>query len=307
MNFQRLRGQNLLRHTAIQQIISSNNSILFGDSVSFYGLIYIALWSRGKFICHALELYSISYRALISEYSARLRVIKGNPFVVMKALVGVIRGLTRVYLMRKVISRNKMLLVSSEPRKRYLEAEGLKTNIQVVKNKPIYNKDEAKKERARDNTIVLIGSMYENTEDFKIISEYANRMNYKIHCYGLTKGDIEWVKKQKFQNVFFFGTVNYTLIPDLLRGAKFALCLYSSDTTNNQLSASSKIFEILYHGVVPIVSSNEGLISELIAIGASYIEVKNINDVDVNTLSNSKLYGSDSCTFSSEISKIHLL
>ncbi len=73
------------------------------------------------------------------------------------------------------------------------------------------------------------------------------------------------------------------------------------DSVNQELAASSKIFEILYFGAIPIISSNEGLISDLENLNAYYISIESLNDIENNSIIYSPVLLDKKYTFDDEL------
>jgi hypothetical protein len=308
MKFHNLRDQNLLRHNEIQKKIGDHLTLV-SDSIDFYSLIKITFYSLKKnYIVHALELYSVSYGACLSEYKYRWSVISGNKSLFLKSYLGFMAAILRVYLLRIVAKSSNLMIISSEKRRKYLIKEGLKFSIFVVKNKPVFDSVKINIDTIRDRSIiVMIGNMYSVKEDFIKVVNFASINNMVLHCYGLSIDDELWIRSKKFLNVKIFKRVSQEVISQILQSTQFSVCLYSNISINNRYSSSSKIFELLYYGVIPIVSINEGLKYELDSLGAAYIKIdEQINNSNIDINNNSLIY-SDLCDFKSELIELNAL
>jgi len=60
-------------------------------------------------------------------------------------------------------------------------------------------------------------------------------------------------------------------VAEVLSSCKYSLCLYSDKSVNQRYSASSKLFETLYFGSIPVVSDNVGVLRELREEGVEHL------------------------------------
>lgn len=298
----RLRDQNLLRHIAIQEVISGK-AILISDSIELLRLIIISLFSFQKnYVVHALELYSVSYGACLSEYRLRWSLIPNQKHLLIKSYCGYALAMFRIFLLRKLAKKSGLMLLSSDLRKQYLIDEGSKLEIFVVKNKPVVTYDQKRStDMYRLPVIVLIGNMYSMKREFEHIVNIALLQNIPVRCYGLSPEDEGWLRGKKFKNVEIFRRVDQKAISEILRSSKYALCLYSNETVNNIYSSSSKVFELLYYGVIPIISKNQGLEAELKTLGANFVQIEEVDERNLQLKNNDFLINSETCHFSSEL------
>jgi hypothetical protein len=306
MKLYNLKDQNLLRHCEIQKLIGSRG-FLMSDSVGILNLLLIVLFLKRKlFFIHALELYSVSYGACLSEYQCRWLMVSDQIFLKLKSYVGYVFAIFRVYLLRRLAARSGIMIISSEMRKDYLINEGVNFSVVVIKNKPVFSPDEINKDIFRSNSIIaLIGNMYSAKEDFMSVLNFALINDMNIHCYGVSPDDEVWIGSMNFENVKIFNRVNQGEVAKILQSSQFALCLYSSASVNNEYSSSSKVFELLYYGVVPIISNNKGLRFELNSLGANFLQIDdNLKNENFHLNNNSLMY-SDKCQFSSELHKLN--
>ena len=297
----RLRDQNLLRHNAIQEVIG-DKAILISDSIELLQLIKISLFSlRKNYVVHALELYSVSYGACRSEYQYRWSLIPKIKYLLLKSYCGYAFAILRVSLLRNLAKKCGLMFISSDLRKQYLINEGVGFSIFVVKNKPVFSLGQKNtSDICRKPGIVLIGNMYSMKEDFINIVNFVVSQNVPLHCYGLSADDETWLRNMEFSNVEIFNRVDQSAISEILKTSKFALCLYSNVSINNIYSSSSKIFEMLYYGVIPVISNNQGLEDELNSLGANFIRIDDVSVKYSQVSNNDLLMYSEACHFSSE-------
>jgi hypothetical protein len=195
----------------------------------------------------------------------------------VKSLFGFIYSLIKTSILIVIAHRSKFVIVSSSKRASYLKNNGARYKIKVLRNKPLYDEvvdfDDKKK-----NIIVLVGNMYGQYDEFLMAYNFASKNNYQIKCYGLTEEDRGWLIKMNFINVSICERLDQVGVANVLKTARYSLCFYPNSTINNLLSASSKIYEILYFKVMPIISYNEGLIFELESLAAPYVLVESLDN-----------------------------
>jgi hypothetical protein len=305
MNYHSLTGQNLKRHQALQDYWGSGNTII-SDSISLKELAF-NYWKLSKInkTIHALELYNISAIAMISEMKYQIRRSRRDSFDLIKIPIIYFLIIVKIILLRSLM-RNSNIIVSSEMRRDYLRnKDGFENKIFVIKNKPIYAEWQAEGGEMRKNQIVLTGNL-NNRNDFVKIAEVAAGMGIGIICYGISKQDKKWLFEQKFRNVKIEEKIDSEEIMVVLRQSKYAVCLYSESSENQKLSASSKIFEVVYWGCIPLVSANEGLIFELNLLGCNYLTVNEISEIKLDKIKFNQNFDRNSCLFKSEISKLSM-
>lgn len=304
----RLRDQNLLRHIAIQEVISGK-ATLISDSIELLHLVKICLFSfKKKYVVHALELYSVSYGACLSEYRYRWSSTPTLKPLLIKSYCGYALAILRIFLLRRLAKKSGLMLISSDLRKQYLIDEGSEFEIFVVKNKPVIAYDQKHiTDTCRQSVIILIGNMYSMKKHFTTIVNFALLKNIPVRCYGLSPEDEVWLRGKQFKNVEVLKRVEQNSISEILRYSKYALCLYSNGSVNNIYSSSSKVFELLFYGVIPIISDNQGLEVELNALGANFVRIEELGKKLLQTRNNDFLMYSETCQFSSELRKLNIL
>lgn len=292
----KLFGQNLLRHKILEYFYFRNNYIIISDSIDYFSLLYF-IFNKNKYriVFHPLELYTFSFRAYISELKYRFV----NQKISLKFLISWVFLLLKLILFNILLSTNDLIIISSDLRKKYLLSLGYKNNIRVIRNKPIIDR-KINFSNKREEKIVLVGNL-NNRNDFLRTHNFAKSKNIYIYCYGISNFDKEWIINARLENVIIESKVSHNVIEEILLHSKYALCLYSNHSINQKYSASSKIFEILSFGAIPIISDNIGLIDELEKLKAEYILVgdfKNYNNLSMNNVLNYNF------TFESEIDEL---
>lgn len=268
-----LKGQNLLRFNAINRIAVDCGFFVLSDSATLLKVIGMLFLSRKKLIFYPLELYSISYMALFSEYHNRIFKTDNNISLKAWDLVGFHYRLIKILLFKIIFSNKNIFILPSELRKKFLLSRGFKNPMVVVRNKPIIS--EFSNDLCRHNDrIVLIGNL-NNRNDFLKIQSSSSEFGLVIYCYGISRADHDWIRRQKFSNVIVDNLVDFSKIPSILLAAKYSICLYNNHSINQNLSASSKVYEILFFGAIPIISDNPGLVSELTLLNCNFIFADN--------------------------------
>jgi len=299
--YHNLSGQNLIRHNIINELVNRYQFYLISDTCSIYKLIFITLTFKQNYICHALELYTISYNACFYEYFFIFKNKNINKLRKFKSFIGFFKALLKVFLLKIITSRSKVIIVSSHARKVFLNDEALPAKIIILKNKPLYTDfEKIFSINTRSNNIVSIGNIYGNKSDFIKAHLWAIKNNIKIICYGIGEFDKRWILNENFSNVILHDSVDHKLIPEILLKYKFSLCIYGNKSLNQKYSASSKIYEILYYGSIPLISDNLGLKSELSELGANYYMIDDLSEVVFNHQNSVSLFNND-FSFENEI------
>lgn len=309
--FHNLNGQNLLRHQIIESHFRNfGYDFVVSDSAKIPQLIEIIFCTRYKMTFHFLELYTFSFTALASELKFRISSCGLRPLSLTKTLVNFSLLFFKAVLLRKILKRNDLIIISSDLRKQFLKRDGFKNPIFVLRNKPVYSEtdiikiDACNSERAK--RIVLIGNLNNRTQ-FRNLSRNLENSDIKIYCYGISNSDKEWVATESFDNVVVLKSIPSDDVPHILKSSTFGLCLYSESSLNQKYSASSKIFEILFWGAIPIIGSNQGLLSELNELDSNYIQIQDLmlGQLSSNSLGH-HLYQSRACLFSSEMDNLSI-
>jgi hypothetical protein len=304
MPLHQLRGQNLLRFNLVQNILKRFELRALSDSVPILNMLGLLFSNRCNIVFYPLELYSISYTALFSEYYSRIFKVEGKVLSKGWHFASFIYRFIKLILIRLILSRDTIIIIPSKARKEYLVERGFKNTIVIVSNKPIV--DELSSDHVqREDKIVLVGNI-NNRDDFLLIQSSAAEFGLKIYCYGLFKTEHDWVKQKQFSNVILESSVDTSKIPLILCSAKYAICLYNNYSINQQLSASSKIYEILYYGAIPIISNNSGLVSELSSLGANFTLASQGYNLFLRGKFNTNNLSFASLTFKNEIEKLDL-
>lgn len=306
-----LSGQNLLRHNLIEAHYRKiGYDCLVSDSANLHQLLNLVFSSKRRVVFHFLEIYSFSFIAFFSEFKFRALQRICKPISLLKLFYWFSKLFIKVVLFKILVRPNSLLILSSELRKNFICELGFNNPIIVVRNKPVVSKYDfdqiISKDAPRIKRIVLTGNL-NNRVLFHHLCRKLENTDIQILCYGIAKDDKEWLSNQYFRNVLVYDSIASQEVPYLLRTSSFALCLYSELSYNQKYSASSKIFELLFFGAIPIVNSNPGLIEELTNLGAAYINCQDIipEDLIERSYPNS-LFGNEVCLFENEISILEL-
>ncbi|MBM4232177.1 MAG: hypothetical protein FJ184_15865 [Gammaproteobacteria bacterium] len=264
-----LTGQNLARHLRLEQRLRERGILLVSDSAPFKTLFRLLFYKK-PIAVHALELYSISFLAWASEFSYRLRGARGEFFRNWRIIPGFCKQLFKVLFLKKIIGSKNIVLISSNLRKEFLIKRGIGYKVLVVKNKPIINNYITMQVKCRRNVIALVGNL-NNGEDFLRAHKFAIENNLEIHCFGLQDADFAWLQSAKLVGVVLKEKLDGAGVAEVLSSCKYSLCLYSDKSVNQRYSASSKLFETLYFGSIPVVSDNVGVLRELREEGVEHL------------------------------------
>lgn len=298
IRFHNLSDQNLKRHEALASVVLPHYSPLVSDSIRIRSLLRLFIRSNQPYCFHFLELYNISFRALVSEIFFRFRQAKITYSVVLVFFLDYGYLFARLVIFKLILRPSDLMIVSSELRKNFLENQNIRNRIVVVRNKPLADCSGGEYSE-RSNNIVLVGNL-NNRSDFLRAQSFAKEHRLLIHCYCIGRADIDWIRIQNFENVVLLPPVSYTEVSRILMRAKFALCTYTNESHNQLFSASSKLFEILYFGCVPIVSDNPGVLFELKQLKYNYVLISDLEKVNPYQITLNKAFD-DSLCFESEL------
>ena len=181
----------------------------------------------------------------------------------------------KLCLFSVLFTKHDTYFVCSNERKKYLIKYSSKfINIYVLKNKPLFEIFEPSTTVSDD--FLLAGSLNSRT-DFMVVYNYALNANLKIHCYGQNSSDAEWLSTLDSDIVKVYGRISPSELSELYSLYRYSLCFYKNNSVNQKLSASSKLFEILYFGGTPCISNeNVGLYAEIFDENASFITISNL-------------------------------
>lgn len=309
--FHNLNGQNLLRHQIIEDHFRNfGYDFVVSDSAKIRQLIEIIFFTSYKVAFHFLELYTFSFTALSSELKFRISSCGLRPLSLTKLLVNFSLLFFKALLLRKILKKDSIIIISSDLRRQFLKRAGFKNPIFVLRNKPVYSAADiiaiGTCNSARAKRAVLIGNLNNRTQFRNLCGNLAN-IDITVYCYGVSKSDREWVARESFDNVVVLSSIPTDDVPHILKSSMFGVCLYSETSLNQKYSASSKIFEILFWGAIPIIGPNQGLLSELNQIGAHYFQIQDLilGQLSSNSLEH-HLYQSRACLFSSELDNLNI-
>lgn len=280
----------------IKLFYNQNTIILFTDNCDLLNQFKIVINSiinkKSTIIYWNLEIYLISFNFYIEEIFALSSISQK----ILSSIKFLIYWLPKIFLNKIIISRsNSILILSSEERKNiYLYNYNKRVkNVFVLRNKPVqinyepYLNDIILKEFSNiisTKYLFLPGSI-NNIVDFNIILNYSIKNKFNIILATSNNSILNKIILSN-RNIINIGTVPNYLIHYLISNCSAGICLYRNNTTNQNLSASSKLFEFLYFNKLVIVSKNTGVLSELKNIQYNdYLIVDNLEVVPQNTIS----------------------
>lgn len=246
--------------------------LMFADSCDFVTLFKLCIFqmnthfSQISFI--ALELFNLSYKAWFEELRFLIKETKSISNIKSILYFALIIPI-RILLVRIILSKGEReIIVPSELRIIFLKSI-LSKNIvyTLIRNKPIlslcnFEKPEefnqlSKQVKAliEDCNYLFIAGRINVEEEFYKICEYAYQANLKIIA---ATSQLEMMKRSINQFpglIFSLGTLNNSMVMYISSRCLAGICLYNNFTSNQRLSASSKLFEFLLLNR-PIISSN---------------------------------------------------
>ena len=258
-------NQDERRINAVSELLEEFGYDLFNDYNNF-GLFSLLLTKKNKAFLF-LEMYSVSLSSLISEVIA-IKNMSSVSFI--KFIYRFIYFTTKLLLFKIFIKNNSLIIVPSKLRKKYLEDVGY-TNVVVVKNKPL----EPIEASTKKNTIILSGNLRSLNAFDKFYNEFFDTVDLDvIGVNGSTKNFL----LNNYPNVKINDYVENKDLIKKLSESKYALISYDGYSTNQILSASSKLFEIYNASCLPIINNNPGLLFECIDESTPFIVYDNQND-----------------------------
>jgi hypothetical protein len=278
----------------IKFLYNKKTIILITDNCDLFSQLKIIInslfYKQSIIIYWNLEIYLISFKFYFEELLSIPQISKK----ILSTLKFIIFWMPKIFLNKVIISRsNSILILSSEERKKIILHKNKihPDNVYVLRNKPVqinyesYLNDITLKKFSNfisTRYFFLPGSI-NNIEDFNIIVNYSIENDYNII---LATSDNNIIDKiiHKNKNVINIGIVPNYLIQYLISKCTAGICLYRNNTSNQKLSASSKLFEFLYFNKPLIVSRNTGVLSELKNIYyENFSLVDNLKEFHLNT------------------------
>jgi hypothetical protein len=240
---------------SLKKDIKKCNEVLISDFISMKELFIIFILQKlykKKIILWALELYSIDFKSLITEYKyARLESR-------LKKYYSAISMILRFILLKNL--RYTELIVSSDERKNYI-VDKIKCNkISVVYNYPMEIDDcSVVKTNRKINfefDFYLCAGRINNVETLIKIADMISKTNLKILCVG---SEVKLLHPS-ILNINFVSSDQMILY---IKKAQKCICLYENRRINHFYSASSKLLEYIHLNKIIITNSNFGVIKTL--------------------------------------------
>ena len=297
----------------IKFLYNNNTIILITDNCDLLNQLKILINSiinkQSLIIYWNLEIYLISFKFYFEEILS----LSSIPKKILSSLKFLFFWVPKILLNKIIISRtNSILILSSEERKKIFLNKYNKPsdNVYVLRNKPVqinfepYFNDIILKDFSSFITtkyLFLPGSI-NNLVDFNIIINYSIERDYNIILATSPNNNLNKIIMNN-KNIINIGSVPNYLIQYLISKSTAGICLYRNNTTNQNLSASSKLFEFLYFNKPVIVSRNTGVLSELNNINyENFLIVDNLKEIPIVT--NFSLYNED-MLFNKELNSLN--
>lgn len=291
-------NQNEKRILMVSQILEQFDYQLFSDYNS-NGLVSL-LFPKRKRAFYFLELYSLSCAALFSELNSMRKMGSASP---LKLYYRYLYNIVKLVKFKTFVRKKSLIIVPSKLRKKYLQDIGY-SNVVVIKNKPVETTDTTDTTE-KNNSLLLAG----NLRSLKSFGEFYvnNCSSVKLNVIGVNSSTKSFLNK-KFPDVEIQNTIENMKFLKIISSSKFALVSYDGYSTNQILSASSKLFEFFNSSCIPIINNNPGLINECIEESIPYIMYENFNDkISLADFYNKSQYlFSDKKIFSDEISNLKI-
>ena len=222
------------------------------DISTFLTLIFRV--KSDKIFFHALEMYSISFKALISEIKLKL-----NNVFSLRSFYLISVWIIKFMLIKFLLKFNKhKIIISSISRKKYLMSNYNSHKILISPNYPLsqnFNMSD-KSELSNDLQDILrkkyfyIPGNIHNLKEFKELSTLLSKMNLNIVFTSSKK----LPKDLKNKNIIETGTLNKNKIFNLIKNSVGGIALFDKRSINQNLCASSKLYEFLFFNRSVIVS-----------------------------------------------------
>ena len=156
----------------------------------------------------------------------------------------------------KIINYADLTLICTEERREQIKKSSPK-KVLVVHNSPEVPKLE---ETEIVYDYAYCGSLCDMRLIKEIMEEYEHHITLKFAFAGndIYKTDVETFAS-RYENVVFWGTVPYSEVLDIERGAKVLSAIYKPTIRNHQLCAPNKFYEALALGKPVIVCKGTGI------------------------------------------------
>jgi len=238
--------------------LSEGIKIYFNDNIQGFDLLKLLyLFIKFETIhlhMYSLETYSLSLRAYLSEIFNPNKINRLD----LKSYVINPKAIADILLRKIILNHQRSTLsVPSELRRKFINHSKAIIHRNLPTKQWVYqdlSNEIPSKLKGIGNYILLVGRL--NCKNSLItINNWAIRKGYKIILCG--DHDISG------DNYINLGKVSSATANQLIRRSKAGIVLYSSDTINQKLSASSKLYEFLAYNIPVIHNLNTGLEKEI--------------------------------------------
>jgi hypothetical protein len=280
----KIKHEVILDRNKFKNQLKLANSILIADDVDIS--ILFTIFYKIKFLYKNrinlnfifLELYTISYKALINEVFSYLLYDNFSFIQFLKQIYFTPSRLIRIILFRLILkSKSCTIFLPSSLRIKFISQILIKEHIyKRVRNLLINN---TASEYNNDlyyqpySYLFIAGNIY-YLNDFKIICQFAFKSNIKIVVSSKTKLSNHLTKK--FENTIIqTGPLSHSKIIELTKNCLAGIAVFTKDNINQNFAASSKLYEYAAYGKPIIVSRVAGVESEV-----QEFSIKNIIYID---------------------------
>lgn len=236
--------------------LPKNSKVYISDSIKIKELIRLLFYTNIEFYIHVLELYHISYKALLKEIYYKFRRTKK-----LKTFYNISVWAIKFFILHFLSRRkNSFLILSSELRKKFIENErsDIVNKLLVVPNYPtkdtiqeIPSHSKLSSSLSR-NYFYLPGNIHNEKEFEELLTILESK---KIDVIVTCKNRIILTKKH--QNLIETGELDRQSIFKLIIESIGGIALFDQESLNQNLCASSKLYEFLLFGKPIIVSDVE--------------------------------------------------
>lgn len=250
--------QNEKRISLISVLLSENGYELYNDYNNYN--LFSLLRAKNERAFLFLELYSVSISAYLSEINSRKKNLSNST---VKFYYRLFLSFYKLFIFKIFVKKNSLIIVPSKLRKKFLEGMGF-SNIVVVKNKPVVPIETSKKRRK-----MLLSGNLRSLDRFK---QFYDDCCESIHIDAIGVNEsTKLFLNENYPDVSVQNRVENNVLLKELSESACAIVSYDGYSTNQILSASSKVFEIYNASCVVIINNNPGLVFECIEEEIPYI------------------------------------
>lgn len=313
---------NIYSCISLKYIIKCKPDAFFTDDhISFKELIKLVIAYKfnliGSIIIRCSELYTIDYKAYSTEVDKHLSYLKNLNKNTFLNYLWSKRIFLKIWLFKIILNNknNKVFLPSVLRKNYYLSNSSINNSVIVLRNLPMMNElnfdniDFTGKfssniiDTINSGNYFLLAGNINSFDDLLCICSFSNAKGIPIIIASNDINSVNRLHELYPNNIFYIGMVDHNMILNLVSRCNSGIILYNNQTVNQQLSASSKLFEFLYFNKPVIVSDNQGVLSELNAeMYPHRVITKNgllESSFEISNNDNSKYY------FESEVSNLN--